>query len=154
MIKPFKLSVSKKTLKAIYEKVKKYPWNNIENIQGWKLGTNYNYLKKISKYWYTKYNWKKQEDKINSLSNYITYVNNLGNGYQIAVMDIKRKYTHTISRGVLDEAPSFAPNGKMILYATKKKKKGILVATSSDGRIRKEIQIVGEDVREPVWSNK
>ncbi|MEC7885902.1 MAG: Tol-Pal system beta propeller repeat protein TolB [Pseudomonadota bacterium] len=86
--------------------------------------------------------------------NYITYVNNLGNGYQIAVMDIKRKYTHTISRGVLDEAPSFAPNGKMILYATKKKKKGILVATSSDGRIRKEIQIVGEDVREPVWSNK
>ena len=77
MIKPFKLSVSKKTLKAIYEKVKKYPWNNIENIQGWKLGTNYNYLKKISKYWYTNYNWKKQEDKINSFSNYITYVNGL-----------------------------------------------------------------------------
>ena len=77
MIKPFKLSVSKKTLKAIYEKVKKYPWNNIENIQGWKLGTNYNYLKKISKYWHTKYNWKKQEDKINSFSNYITYVNGL-----------------------------------------------------------------------------
>ena len=46
MIRRFKLNVSKKTLNIIYKKVKKYPWNDIENIQGWKLGTNYNYLKK------------------------------------------------------------------------------------------------------------
>ena len=48
MIIRFKLSVSKKTLNIIYKKVKKYPWNDIENIHGWKLGTNYNYLKKTS----------------------------------------------------------------------------------------------------------
>jgi len=77
MIKTFKLSISKKTLNSIYKKVKNYPWSNIENFQDWKLGTNYNYLKKISKYWYTKYNWKKQEDKINSYSNYITKVDGL-----------------------------------------------------------------------------
>ena len=49
MIKPYKLSVSKKTLNEIYKKVKKYPWADIENLKGWEHGTNYNYLKKISK---------------------------------------------------------------------------------------------------------
>ena len=77
MIRQFKLSVSKKTLNIIYKKVEKYPWNNIKNIKGWKLGTNYDYLKKISKYWHTKFNWKKQEKKINSFSNYTSSVNGL-----------------------------------------------------------------------------
>ncbi len=77
MIKPFKLSVSKKTLNEIYKKVKKYPWADIENLKGWEHGTNYNYLKKISKYWYSKFSWKKQQDKINSFSNYVTNVNGI-----------------------------------------------------------------------------
>ena len=75
MIKPFHLSVSKKTLNEIYKKIKNYPWKNIENINGWTHGTNYNYLKKISKFWHSKYNWKKYENEINSFSNYITNVN-------------------------------------------------------------------------------
>ena len=75
MIKPFRLSVSKKTLNEIYKKIKNYPWKNIENINGWTHGTNYNYLKKISKFWHSKYNWKKYENEINSFSNYITNVN-------------------------------------------------------------------------------
>ena len=48
MIKPYKLSVSKKTLNEIYKKVKNYPWNLIQNVNGWEYGTNYNYLKNIN----------------------------------------------------------------------------------------------------------
>ena len=59
MIKPYKLSVSKKTLNEIYKKVKNYPWNLIQNVNGWEYGTNYNYLKNISKYWISNYNWFK-----------------------------------------------------------------------------------------------
>ncbi len=95
MIRRFKLSVSKKTLNIIYKKVKKYPWNDIENIHGWKLGTNYNYLKKISKYWHTRFNWKKQENKINSYSNYITYVNG------IKIHFIKEKSSNPKSNALL-----------------------------------------------------
>ena len=95
MIRKFKLSISKKTLSRIYKKVKKYPWKNIENIHGWKLGTNYNYLKKISKYWHTKFNWKKQEDKINSYSNYITNVNG------IKIHFIKEKSSNPKSKPLL-----------------------------------------------------
>ena len=63
MIKPFKLRVPNKTINEIYNKVKKYPWFNIQDMKGWKHGTNLKYLKEISRYWVTKFNWRKQEKK-------------------------------------------------------------------------------------------
>jgi microsomal epoxide hydrolase len=74
MIKSYKISVNKNTLNKINSKVKSYPWNLIQNISGWEYGTNFNYLKSISKYWSSKYNWKKYEKKINSFSNYKTKI--------------------------------------------------------------------------------
>ena len=77
MIKPFKLRVSNNTLNKIYDKVKKYPWANIQDMNDWKHGTNFKYLKKISKYWLTKFSWRKQEKKINKFSNYLTRVDGI-----------------------------------------------------------------------------
>ena len=72
---------------------------------------------------------------------------------RIAIFSLEDRYLKVISNGRLDEAPSFVPNNKMVLFASKKIHKGILVATSNDGRIRQEIELTGEDVREPIWSN-
>jgi len=77
MIKPFKLKVSNNKLNQIYNKVKKYPWPDIQNMDGWEHGTNLKYLKEISKYWVTKFNWRKQEKKINKFSNYLTKVDDI-----------------------------------------------------------------------------
>ena len=77
MIKRFKVSVSNNTLNQIYSKVKKYPWKDVKKLEGWTHGTNHYYLKEISKYWTSKFNWKKQEKKINSFSNYITKVDSI-----------------------------------------------------------------------------
>tara|TARA_B100001996_G_scaffold374485_1_gene353180 strand:+ start:1119 stop:2264 length:1146 start_codon:yes stop_codon:yes gene_type:complete len=77
MIKKFKVSVSNNTLNNIYAKVKKYPWKNIQKMKGWEHGTNFEYLKKISKYWVTKFNWEKQERKINKFSNFLTKVDGI-----------------------------------------------------------------------------
>ena len=77
MIKPFKLRVPNNTLNKIYNKVKKYPWTNIQNMRGREHGTNLKYLKEISKYWITKFNWRKQEKKINKFSNYLTKVDGI-----------------------------------------------------------------------------
>ena len=77
MIKSYKISVPQNTLNKIYSKVKSYPWNFIQNVNGWEYGTNFNYLKSISKYWASKYNWKTYEKKINSFSNYKTKVNGI-----------------------------------------------------------------------------
>ena len=77
MIKPYKISVPKSTLNNIYKKVRAYPWKMMQNVNGWEYGTNYNFLKKISQYWVSKYDWKKFENKINSFKNYKTNVDGI-----------------------------------------------------------------------------
>ena len=77
MIKKFKVNVSKKTLNNIYKKVREFPFNDIQQMNGWLHGTNHAYLKKISKYWTSKFNWKLQEKKINKFNNYIANVDGI-----------------------------------------------------------------------------
>ena len=77
MIKQYKISVPKSTLNDIYKRVREFPWNDAQNMSGWEYGTNLNYLKSISKYWISKYNWKKFENKINSFKNYKTKVEDI-----------------------------------------------------------------------------
>lgn len=74
------------------------------------------------------------------------------NDYRIAVYDRETEQLRVLSSGRLDESPSFAPNGSMILYATRENGKGVLAAVSADGSVRQKlVQSLG-DVREPAWS--
>jgi TolB protein len=52
----------------------------------------------------------------------------------------------------LDESPTFAPNGGMVLYATKTGNRGVLAAVSSDGRVKQVLKLQDGSVREPAWS--
>ena len=71
---------------------------------------------------------------------------------RIALLDPATGVINILSRGELDESPSFAPNGAMIIYATRSQGRGVLAAVSSDGRVHQQIASVAGDVREPVWS--
>ncbi|MEE9492284.1 MAG: Tol-Pal system beta propeller repeat protein TolB [Gammaproteobacteria bacterium] len=73
--------------------------------------------------------------------------------YRIAVLDIESGKMDILSDGRLDESPSFAPNGSMIIYATQKGDAGVLAAVSSDGRFRQQFTTSDGSVREPVWSS-
>ena len=44
-----------------------------------------------------------------------------------------------------------APNGRMIVYASEVRGRGILAAVSSDGRVKQRFTEGGGDVREPAW---
>ncbi|HZX80035.1 MAG TPA: Tol-Pal system beta propeller repeat protein TolB [Lysobacter sp.] len=76
-----------------------------------------------------------------------------GNTYRIAMMDSSLgapRWT-TLSPGSLDESPSFAPNGAMLLYAAREGQRGVLYAVSADGRVRQRLVLAEGDVREPAW---
>ncbi len=73
-----------------------------------------------------------------------------GKGYQIATMELAGGAIQILTEGRLDESPSFAPNGSMIIYATTGRR-GELAAVSVDGRIKQSLSYQ-EDVREPAWS--
>ena len=75
-----------------------------------------------------------------------------GSRFNIAVQDIASRQVQVLTQGASDESPSFAPNGRMILYASVQGGRGILAAVSSDGRVKQRLSSAsGGDVREPAW---
>jgi TolB protein len=70
---------------------------------------------------------------------------------RIALLDVENGFLNVLSRGSLDESPSFAPNGAMIIYATQVRGESVLATVSSDGRVQREIKSVAGAVRDPVW---
>ena len=81
----------------------------------------------------------------------MVFVRRDGNRFQVAIMDFATRQTQTLTGGPLDESPSVAPNGKLILYANEANGRGILNAVSVDGRVKQRIVAPATDVREPAW---
>jgi TolB protein len=71
--------------------------------------------------------------------------------FNVAVQDFVSKQTQSLTENGVDESPTFAPNGRIILYATEVRGRGILAAVSSDGRVRQRFSVESGDVREPAW---
>lgn len=82
----------------------------------------------------------------------IAVAHGVGNEYRIALVDLDTGRMRILTPGVLDESPSFAPNGSMILYATREGDRGVLAAVSADGNVRQRLILTEGDVREPAWS--
>jgi len=79
------------------------------------------------------------------------FVRRDGGRFQIAVQDFASRQVQVLTMGPLDESPSVAPNGKLILYANEVGGRGILAAVSSDGRVKQRLVAPATDVREPAW---
>lgn len=71
--------------------------------------------------------------------------------YQVAIMDLASRQTIALTDSSRDESPSFAPNSRMILYASESAGRGVLAAVSADGRIKQRLSVQAADVREPAW---
>jgi TolB protein len=82
----------------------------------------------------------------------LAMVHSEGGGYRIAVQDLGTGALRVLTDGPLDEAPSFSPNGSMIIYATSAGNREVLAAVSVDGRFRQRLSLQAGNVREPVWS--
>ncbi|MFC6634718.1 Tol-Pal system beta propeller repeat protein TolB [Microbulbifer taiwanensis] len=72
--------------------------------------------------------------------------------FTIATMDINTGRMRVLTETTLDESPSIAPNGAMLMYATKRGGKGILAAVSLDAGVKYNLPSQRGDVREPAWS--
>lgn len=71
--------------------------------------------------------------------------------FYIAMQDFQTGQMQIVSDGGWEKKPSFAPNGKLILFASEDYDRGILASVSSDGRVKQRMFTKSGDAREPVW---
>ena len=72
--------------------------------------------------------------------------------YRIAAIDLEHRGSRVLTSGRLDESPSFAPNGAMLIYASREGRRGVLATASLDGRVQQRLAAGEGDIREPAWS--
>ncbi|WP_188706849.1 Tol-Pal system beta propeller repeat protein TolB [Silvimonas iriomotensis] len=81
----------------------------------------------------------------------LVFVTQQGGGYKTAVMDMSTRQVQVLTDTSRDDSPTFAPNGRMVLYETQLGGKGVLAAVSSDGRVKARLRAQAGDVRQPAW---
>jgi TolB protein len=76
----------------------------------------------------------------------------LDNGnYRIAVQDLASGTVRVLSKGHLDESPSYAPNGATLIYSEREGGRGALATVSTDGLIGERLKAPQGEIREPAW---
>ncbi|MCX7193556.1 MAG: Tol-Pal system beta propeller repeat protein TolB [Proteobacteria bacterium] len=85
---------------------------------------------------------------------YFVFARLTGGRFYIAVQDFQTGQMETLTEGGWEKKPSFAPNGKIILFASEARGRGILATVSSDGRVQQHMFTQSGDAREPVWGPK
>jgi TolB protein len=81
----------------------------------------------------------------------LAYVSRRDGKFQIYSLDLSNGQEQRLSDTGNDAAPSFAPNGKYILYASEYGGRGSLAVVSVDGRVKQRITTQVGDIREPTW---
>ena len=84
--------------------------------------------------------------------NNIAMVRQLGAGFRIAIMDASPMDSANVSRGPADESPSLAPNGAMVVYATRSGGRELLAGSSDNGKVRQFLPVQAGLARDPAWS--
>lgn len=73
----FSVSLTDELLKDLEERLSKTRF--FENLDGidWEYGINPDYMKQLTQHWRTKYNWRKQEEILNTYKHYKTKINGI-----------------------------------------------------------------------------
>ncbi|SUD61289.1 translocation protein TolB [Ectopseudomonas oleovorans] len=72
--------------------------------------------------------------------------------FRVAAQDLETNRLRILSDTSLDESPTVAPNGTMLIYATRQQGRGVLMLASTNGRVRLPLPTAQGEVREPSWS--
>jgi len=81
----------------------------------------------------------------------MAYISRIGGAFKLHLMDIAGGNVRVLSDTVADESPSFAPNSKLVVYATQVQGHEALMTTTLDGKVKARLTGQNGDIREPNW---
>ena len=83
----------------------------------------------------------------------LAYISRQGGAFRLTTLDLSSAGAQpvTLTDTNDDESPSFAPNGKQLLYSTKVQGRDVLMTTTLDGKIKARLPSPAGDLREPMW---
>jgi hypothetical protein len=67
---------------------------------------------------------------------WLAYVSRVNGAFKLQVMELATGTVNAISDTAADESPSFAPNSRLIVYATQNQGREALMTTTLDGKIK------------------
>lgn len=82
---------------------------------------------------------------------WLAYISRVGGAFKLHVMDLTNGAVRAITDTSADESPSFAPNSRLIVYATQQQGREALMTTTLDGKIKARLAGQSGDLREPDW---
>ena len=82
---------------------------------------------------------------------WLAYISRIGGAFKLQVMELATGNVQSITDTTADERPSFAPNSKLIVYATRLQGREALMTTTLDGKIKARLAGQAGDIREPDW---
>lgn len=82
---------------------------------------------------------------------WLAFISRVSGAFRLHVMELSSGNVTALTDTSADESPSFAPNGRMIIYATRDKGQEALMTTTLDGRIKTRLAGAQGDIREPEW---
>jgi TolB protein len=82
---------------------------------------------------------------------WLAYIARTGSSFRLHLMDLSTGQVTALTDTSADERPSFAPNSRLLVYATLQQGQEALMTTTLDGRIKARLSGQGGDIREPHW---
>ncbi len=82
---------------------------------------------------------------------WLAYISRVSGVFKLHVMDLAAGTASAITETTADESPSFAPNSRLIVYATQQQGREVLMTSTLDGKIKARLTGQSGNIREPDW---
>ncbi len=82
---------------------------------------------------------------------WLAYISRVNGAFRLHVLELASGRATALTETSADESPSFAPNSRLIIYATREGSQEALMTTTVDGRIKTRLAGASGDIREPDW---
>lgn len=82
---------------------------------------------------------------------WLAYISRVSGVFKLHVMDLAAGTVNAITETQADESPSFAPNSRLLVYATQLQGREVLMTSTLDGKLKARLTGQSGNIREPDW---